>query len=85
MTCVENIAAGQGGWASAVPQFPNERDSRWHLVVGGGPAIPKKDGVCRAFVGLLVSFGIVGDCPNEISLVTFLQGHSFWATRAADH
>ena len=51
--------------SSAVPQFPNERDSRWHLVVGGAPTIPKKDGVCWAFDGLSVSFGIVGDCPNE--------------------
>jgi len=30
--------------SSAVPQFPNERDSRWHLVVGGSQRFQKRMG-----------------------------------------
>ena len=43
----QSSRAGGVNGSSDVPQFPNERDSRWHLVVGGGPTIPRKDGVSR--------------------------------------
>ena len=56
---------------------------------GGGPNDSKKGWGSLAFRWAL---GLVRDrrgspqrVPNEGSLVTLMQGHSFWATRAADH
>ena len=56
---------------------------------GGGTSDSKKG---WGLLGFRWALGLVRDrwglpqrVPNEISLVTFLQGHSFWATRAADH
>jgi len=56
---------------------------------GGGPNDSKKG---WGLLGFRWALGLVRDrwgspqrVPNEGSLVTLMQGHSFWATRAADH